>query len=518
MSGKNRRTGGNRLRDRAQALIERGLSRYDRGEIEAAVVDWRHALALDPHADEARQYIERAQAGVPLAEPDEDGTGLEHAIPMEAIDDRSGEIDVDLDDLADMLGSSPALPLPEDHGPEDSRRDETGPMRAPSAAQPRRRARASSVPRLRRPLTSPSKRTVLGPPMPSERLAGYGARHSDEVSTEDMEVDDEHPTAPSLSVPVVNQAPDSDAEATMPISVGSAPEIPPLVEPVDGPDTEPIEQLAGEEQHVSLAPTVEIPRAEAERISWALTGWETGEGQDDPGGGLGADGGPLPPVVIEDVEESDGHDDGRSDAGAAAGAGASLQPRTRTAQLFGAMPQVPTRSRAGVASTVSQVSAVASTPPASDRPDDPVAQGLLEGLEGELPAGESAVEDRVLWLIERAQFEYVGGDYEPAVAAAELAFEMAADSDHGHELMERHGESLIEIYESYEGDPFAVPSLAMSPNEYGQRALDSRAAFLLSRVDGMLTIDDLLAVAGMPALETHRHLCNLLRQGILTLR
>ena len=58
----------------------------------------------------------------------------------------------------------------------------------------------------------------------------------------------------------------------------------------------------------------------------------------------------------------------------------------------------------------------------------------------------------------------------------------------------------------------------LTPSEYGQRALDSHAAFLLSRVDGMLTIDDLMTVSGMPMLETHRHLCNLLRQGILTLR
>jgi hypothetical protein len=34
----------------------------------------------------------------------------------------------------------------------------------------------------------------------------------------------------------------------------------------------------------------------------------------------------------------------------------------------------------------------------------------------------------------------------------------------------------------------------------------------------MLTIDDLMTVSGMPVLEAHRHLCNLLRQGILTLR
>lgn len=528
MSGKNRRTGPDRLRDRARALIERGLSRYDQGETEAAIVDWRHALALDPHADEAREYIERAQAGEDLDGPREHTDASEHAIPMDAIDDHSGELDVALDDLADMLGSSPALPIPESNGTDN--RSKTGPMRVPFAAElPRRRARASSVPRLRRSPTSPSKRTVLGPPMPSERLAAYHAGHGD-PTTEDMDVDEEQTTSPSAGIPGVTEVADSDADATLPISIEPDPAMHAVVEPVEGPDTEPIEQRRPQEQHVSLAPTVEIPRAEAERLSRSLLDWAEG---DDPGAlepdlaqtmhpGADRDSGPLPPVVIEDVEESDGYEDAVAHAGISPGGqGEPLQPRTRTAQLYGAMPQVPTRSRAGISSTVSQVSAAepaASAPPASLRPDDPVAQILLERLEHEMPAGESAVEGQVQWLIERAQFEYVGGDYETAVTAAELAFEAAVDSDDCQDLLERHGESLIEMYEAYEGDPFAVPSLAMSPSEYGKRSLDSRAAFLLSRVDGMLTIDDLLAVAGMPALETHRHLCNLLRQGILTLR
>jgi hypothetical protein len=38
---------------------------------------------------------------------------------------------------------------------------------------------------------------------------------------------------------------------------------------------------------------------------------------------------------------------------------------------------------------------------------------------------------------------------------------------------------------------------------------------LLSRIDGTLTIDELLDVSGMPRLEAYRHLCQLYLRGIL---
>ena len=43
--------------------------------------------------------------------------------------------------------------------------------------------------------------------------------------------------------------------------------------------------------------------------------------------------------------------------------------------------------------------------------------------------------------------------------------------------------------------------------------LDPRAAFLLSRIDGCMTVDDLLDVSGMPRLEAMRVLALLIRHG-----
>ena len=57
--------------------------------------------------------------------------------------------------------------------------------------------------------------------------------------------------------------------------------------------------------------------------------------------------------------------------------------------------------------------------------------------------------------------------------------------------------------------------LAKSLQELQSAPINPRAAFLLSRIDGTLTIDELLDVSGMPRLEAYRHLCQLYLRGIL---
>ena len=42
--------------------------------------------------------------------------------------------------------------------------------------------------------------------------------------------------------------------------------------------------------------------------------------------------------------------------------------------------------------------------------------------------------------------------------------------------------------------------------------------FLLSRIDGMLTYEDIVDIAGMPRLEAYRILSSLLRSGLIEAR
>ncbi|HWN68600.1 MAG TPA: hypothetical protein VNM90_13275, partial [Haliangium sp.] len=420
------------------------------------------------------------------------------------------------------------------------------------------------------------RKTFEGPPMPAERLTEHFAGQSDSAATEKITPDDEATLQPMEPTDTQPLALSRDADGADILQA--------FIEEMPTEDTEPLNRpppgLVQDEPPVSLAPTVEISRAEMERIAPAvpekanirtlartqLDALETYEihlAPPDAAARLDrSKRAALPPVVIEDVEE-DEETPQTKDA-----AGRDVRSRTQTAQLYGGARPVPSRPPAGLASTVTKVSV--SVPPGGlarhqppqpaglagglddepeppevtalpdepdapgadaqgahagddepDGPSDPVARMLLERLDAEKPAGrgdEASKKDRVLWLIEYAQSEYIGGDYQTAVTALDLALDEAPDSHSVQSLIEERAGSMIEIYASYEGDPSAVPSLAMSPSEYGQRPLDSHAAFLLSRVDGMLTIDDLMTVSGMPVLEAHRHLCNLLRQGILTLR
>ena len=60
-----------------------------------------------------------------------------------------------------------------------------------------------------------------------------------------------------------------------------------------------------------------------------------------------------------------------------------------------------------------------------------------------------------------------------------------------------------------------TPQLARPLHELASAPISPRAAFLLSRIDGLLSIDEILDVCGMPRLEAYRYLCQLFLRGIL---
>jgi hypothetical protein len=64
----------------------------------------------------------------------------------------------------------------------------------------------------------------------------------------------------------------------------------------------------------------------------------------------------------------------------------------------------------------------------------------------------------------------------------------------------------------------AVPALAVSPAELSRLALDHRAGFILSHVDGMSDVETILDVSAMPTEEALNILSELATRGIITLR
>jgi hypothetical protein len=110
------------------------------------------------------------------------------------------------------------------------------------------------------------------------------------------------------------------------------------------------------------------------------------------------------------------------------------------------------------------------------------------------------------------------GDFTGALVLAETILEVdEADRDATH-VAEVCRAKLRAIYIGRLGSLDQVPVLAVAPSEFRWLALDHRAGFLLSLVDGSSTLEDIVDVSAMPQLEALRTLHALVTQQIITLR
>ncbi len=115
----------------------------------------------------------------------------------------------------------------------------------------------------------------------------------------------------------------------------------------------------------------------------------------------------------------------------------------------------------------------------------------------------------------RAQELFQAADVEAATDAAEQA--MAADVEGAVLRGEREKQSLLRIFEARIGASNRLPQVIMKQPELGKLGLDNRSAFLLDRIDGNTTVEELLDVSGVPRLEAYRTLSWLLRRGVIAM-
>jgi hypothetical protein len=154
-------------------------------------------------------------------------------------------------------------------------------------------------------------------------------------------------------------------------------------------------------------------------------------------------------------------------------------------------------------------------------PFDPIAARsaqILDEVDAEIPEAESKEDQtrrRIALLLERATTWSKAGELDKAVAAVDLALSEDPNSVLGQKLITRNKDTIVALFQGYLGDLDRMPQLARPLHELANAPISSRAAFLLSRIDGTLTIDELLDVSGMPRLEAYRHLCQLFLRGIL---
>lgn len=112
---------------------------------------------------------------------------------------------------------------------------------------------------------------------------------------------------------------------------------------------------------------------------------------------------------------------------------------------------------------------------------------------------------------------YAIGDFSGALDIAETIL----TGDGGDLEAQRFSTScrdvLTQMYLGRIGSIDQLVQLSLSPEEQRWLTLDHRAGFLLSLVDGNLTVEELLDISGMQKLESLRILVNLLEQRVVRL-
>ncbi|HEY6035151.1 MAG TPA: hypothetical protein VIV58_12845, partial [Kofleriaceae bacterium] len=156
-------------------------------------------------------------------------------------------------------------------------------------------------------------------------------------------------------------------------------------------------------------------------------------------------------------------------------------------------------------------------------PFDPIDARTAQILDAIQPPGgepsgetkEDRTRRRITALIERAGAWSTSGELDKAVAAVDMALSEDPDTALAQKLIHRNRDAIMNIFQLFLGDLERQPQLARPLHELATAPISPRAAFLLSRIDGTLSIDEILDVSGMPRLEAYRHLCQLFLRGIL---
>jgi len=110
---------------------------------------------------------------------------------------------------------------------------------------------------------------------------------------------------------------------------------------------------------------------------------------------------------------------------------------------------------------------------------------------------------------------FSAGDYSRALVLAETALEENPQNPAANKYAESCRNMLYERYLERLGAAAWVPQRAMQNSALTGLALDHRSGFLLSCVDGVSTIEELIDVSAMPRLEAVRILYELVQEGVI---
>ncbi|MCB9586431.1 MAG: hypothetical protein H6718_13595 [Polyangiaceae bacterium] len=143
-----------------------------------------------------------------------------------------------------------------------------------------------------------------------------------------------------------------------------------------------------------------------------------------------------------------------------------------------------------------------------------VAQSL--GAEPSSPAHSTPTERSESPVVDMKD-RYAVGDFTGALVIAESILESDPDHADARRYADSCREVLTQMYAARLGQLDQVVAVAVPPDQIRWLSLDHRAGFLLSLVDGMTSIEEILDVSGMTRLDALRIMFTLVQQRVIAL-
>jgi hypothetical protein len=179
----------------------------------------------------------------------------------------------------------------------------------------------------------------------------------------------------------------------------------------------------------------------------------------------------------------------------------SLTPQKGAIELEIELVEVKTEQQSSPGPRPDALEAELSAPP-------PISHPLVRGL-----TAPPLEDPEVVAMKDR----YATGDFSGALVVAEGILENHPSHDEALRCRERCTEVLSQMYLARLGSLTQVVQVALSGDQIRWLSLDHRAGFLLSLVDGISSIEELLDISSMPRLEALRILHGLLDQRVIAL-
>jgi hypothetical protein len=115
------------------------------------------------------------------------------------------------------------------------------------------------------------------------------------------------------------------------------------------------------------------------------------------------------------------------------------------------------------------------------------------------------------------QDRYAVGDFTGALVVAESILDANPDHEDAKRYAQSCREVLTQMYAARIGPMDQIAVVAVPPDQITWLSLDHRAGFLLSLVDGVSSIEEILDISGMTRLDALRIMYTLVQQNVLTL-